>query len=96
MLFLSSSPEEKEQTEQTSMACLLAPVAAVLIVNHRESKDKIMVRLLLLNVISVGWPFLQWAAKSFFFCFLAFFGYHNMMCFAFLSNQLFKLPHLSI
>jgi hypothetical protein len=48
------------------MACLIAPVAAVLIVNRRESKDKIMVRLLL-NVISVGWPFFAMGGKIFFF-----------------------------
>jgi hypothetical protein len=69
------------------MACLLAPVAAVLIVNRRESKDKIMVRLLL-NVISVGWPFLQMGGKIFFLL-LGFFwiSQHDVVLLFFLTNS---------
>lgn len=85
----NTKPEAKEQVEeQTSMACLIAPVAAVLIVNHRESKDKIMVRLLFLMLyLSVG--FFAVGGNNLeqsLFCFLTCFGYHMCFCSSFVTN----------
>lgn len=58
----TQSTQLKIELAQCSMACLIAPIAAVLIVNRRESKDKIMVRLLL-NVICRLAPFAMGGIK---------------------------------
>ena len=57
---LNTSTTKQGRGANLLMACLIAPAAAVLIVNRRESKDKIMVRCCC--VVSVGWLFLQWVA----------------------------------
>ncbi len=78
------------------MACLVAPVAAVLIVNRRESKDKIMVRLLLM--LSVGWPFAVGGknieASLFAEVLTSCFGYDMCFCSYFVTNSSILLPHL--